>query len=443
MRATMKTLRQVVVFALALAPLTLVQAFEDSTVAAWVQYTAAGVEARAVVKGDCPSIRINRQPVAMKLRADVTGDHPNRVCAAVLPERVRSLELQGQALPVPVENPQRIVIVGDTGCRLSDDHGLYQECDNDAIWPFQYVAQSVADYRPDLILYTGDYIYREDACPEGNSGCEASPYGDNETTWRADWMDPARPMQLAAPMILVRGNHEICSRAGTGWFRYMDAFAHSDICVDNTPAWSVSLDKLDIGVIDSGRVKDEDDQELTELFAAQLQELKPRLGRNAWIATHRPFWGFGADDDSGELITPTGTLQDAVDAVGLPQGTNLLVSAHIHLAEVIGFQGDRPPQMVVANGGTQLVPRVDPPEEIDGVAIDVGLVLYQYGFVSMESGAADRQWRAGFRDLEGRELEVCQLDSRRVSCRETRSPLSQWFGPGRFTGPGGGAGAAD
>ena len=67
----------------------------------------------------------------------------------------------------------------DTGCRVSDGHGLYQECNNDSIWPFANVARSVAAYDPDLIIYTGDYIYREAPCPDGNQGCVGTPYGDN------------------------------------------------------------------------------------------------------------------------------------------------------------------------------------------------------------------------------------------------------------------------
>ena len=404
------------------------RAFDPTTLAAWVQYTVAGVEARAVVTTtDCPSIEIDSRAIQMSLRAMATSDHPNLVCATPLPEGARKVVLQGQTLPVPKTKPRRIktkprriVIMGDTGCRLSSDHGLYQDCDNDSIWPFAYVARAVAAYKPDVIIYTGDYIYREADCPDGNNGCDESPPYDNtsdtQAIWQADWFNPARPVQLSAPIVFLRGNHEICTRAGKGWFRYLDAYHYSDSCAHNTPPWSVQLGDISLGLMDTARVDTEDDEELVRLFAAQLLDLKSKLGTNAWIATHRPFWGFGADDDTGKLVTPTGTLQDAVRLVGLPDDTRLIVSAHIHLAELISFEGDRPPQLVVANGGTQLVPRVEPPSEIDGMDIAEHIVLYQYGFVTMEAIGKSKKWRVSFRDIEGRELEHCRIEGRKLDC---------------------------
>jgi len=400
------------------AKLALANSFSPTTIAAWVQYTASGVEVRAVVTADCPSIEVDGRSQPMSLRVGATSDHPNLVCVTPLPEGVKNVVLEGQELPVPKKKPRRVVVVGDTGCRLSDGHGLYQECNNDAIWPFRYVAESVAEYKPDIIIYTGDYIYREADCPEGNNGCIGSPSGDTQATWEADWFNPAHPMHLAAPMVIVRGNHETCARAGHGWFRYMDAYNYTDTCADNTPPWTLEMGKVSIGVMDTARVDVGDDPsvDLVALFAQQLETLAGELGKNAWIATHRPFWGFGADDDSGELTKPTETLQKAAARVGLPEGTNLIVAAHIHLAEVIGFDGDRPPQLVVANGGTQMVPRVDPPADIDGMNIKEEMVLYQYGFVSMEPRDNMKKWRTSFRDIEGRELERCQLKPRAVKC---------------------------
>ena len=391
--------------------------WSPTTLAAWVQYTANGVEARAVVTSECPVIRINGSRVRMSVRAEATSEHPDVVCMANLPEKWRSVRLGGRTPPIPKKNPRRIVVVGDTGCRLSDGHGLYQECANDSLWPFKYVAQAVADYQPDLIIYTGDYIYREAACPEGDNGCLDSPYGDNQATWLKDWLTPAMPVHLAAPMVLVRGNHETCGRAGEGWFRYLDAFEFPDLCVDNTPPWTVKTSKFSLGVMDTARVEDGSGMDLTRFFARQLETLQATLAKdNVWITTHRPFWGFGADDDTGELTRPTETLQNAVEVAGLPGKTRMIISAHIHLAEIIGFKGDRPPQLVVANGGTQLVPRVDPPSSIAGMDIDRELVLYQYGFVTLEPRGNSNKVRVGFRDIEGRELERCHINKQRVRC---------------------------
>ena len=53
-------------------------------------------------------------------------------------------------------------------------------------------------------------------------GCAGSPYGDNWAVWQKDFFDPAAPLLAAAPWVLVRGNHELCSRGGHGWFRLLD-----------------------------------------------------------------------------------------------------------------------------------------------------------------------------------------------------------------------------
>jgi len=388
----------------------------DDTIAAWVQYTAEGIEARAVTRGECPTAEIDGRSVAMSVRAAPNEAHPATACAVALPKRVEALSVDGRPLPVPNDRPRRIVVMGDTGCRLSDKHGLYQECNNDSLWPFAHVAKAVAAAEPDLIVYTGDYIYRESPCPAGNKGCEGSPYGDTLATWMADWLVPAAPVHQAAPIVLIRGNHETCSRAGKGWFRYLDAHPLTSECSDNTKPWVVTLRKLQIGVLDVANLESDDGKPLDLLFAGQLEWLDKQLDEPSWLTAHRTFWGYGADDDTGELTTPTEILQDAVRVAGLPEQTDLLVGAHIHLAEILDFAGDRPPQLVVANSGTQLVPRVDPPAAIDGVDIELERTFYQYGFVVMDADGA-RKWRVRFRDVEGRNIETCKLEKKRVHCK--------------------------
>ncbi len=386
-----------------------------STLAAWVQYTAEGVEARAVVLGECPQLISDGSALAMTVRVAPDDDHPNTVCTAVISGQTKQLSLQGQRLPLPEKNPERIVVLGDTGCRVSGKHGLYQACNNNSLWPFRQVAKSVAAYDPQLIIYTGDYIYREAACPKGNHGCAGTPYGDNQATWQADWLQPARPIQLAAPLVLIRGNHESCRRAGRGWFRYLAPREYPGKCLSNTAPWTMKIGAQTLAVLDTATVKDARGKSLAPQFAEQLRGLKQQLGAGGWLASHRTFWGFGADDDSGKLSRPTKVLQNAVRMAGLPENTQLLIGAHIHLAEIIAFANQRPPQLVVANGGTQLVSRVTPPKKIDGVAIETSRVIYQYGFVVMEA-QKEGGWVISFRDVEGREIEQCQLQGKNLSC---------------------------
>jgi hypothetical protein len=399
----------------------LASATDENVIAAWVQYTVGSVEVRAVARHRCPTLLVDGGGVGMFERAQPTQSHPNLVCAAEIPHGASSIRLDGRSLPPPVaKRPMRIVVMGDTGCRLSDSHGLYQECNNDSLWPFANVARSVGAYGPDLIVYTGDYIYRESPCPVGDNGCAGSPHGDTQETWEADWLLPARPVHAAAPLILIRGNHETCSRAGGGWFRYLDARPYLGECEDSTEPWVAGFDSMEVAVMDVANLEDEDGNPLTDLFASQLEWLAERLTQSSWIAAHRTFWGYGADDDTGELTTPTEELQDAVREAGLPEAVELLVGAHIHLAEVLDFGPERPPQLVVANSGTQLVARVEPPAEIDGIAIQSQRVIYQYGFVAM-TALGRGGWSISFRDVDGREIERCRLHGKRVRCDDSHA----------------------
>ena len=172
---------------------------------------------------------------------------------------------------------------------------------------------------------------------------------------------------------------------------------------------------LKLAVLDTSELTDANKQPLTELFSEQLTQVKHLLKGPGWIATHRPFWGFGADDETGKPVELTGILQDAVRNTGLPQEVHLLIGAHLHLAEVLSFGKQRPPQLIVGNSGTQLVSETEPPEQIDGLPILDQEVFYQYGFVTMES-AIDSNWIINFQDIKGRLIKSCLFSHNDVNC---------------------------
>lgn len=385
--------------------------------AAWVQHSVDGPQVRVVVDGECPPVSFDGVGVPMMRRAAPTEHHADIVCVANVPKGTIEVQLQGKPLPAPaLSEVMRVAIVGDTGCRVSDKHGLYQACNNNSEWPLSQIATSIENYRPDLIIYLGDYIYRESPCPNGNNGCKGTPFGDTHETWQADWLLPTAPMHRAAPMVLIRGNHETCSRAGMGWFRYLDAREYSNECHADSDPWIVDIDPLHIAILDTSYLDDTQGQPLVDFFAGEFRNLGGSFTEDkGWIATHRPIWGIGADDDTGEAYEPTPVLQDAARNVQLGSFVELLLGSHLHLAEAIDFVGDRPPQLVVGNGGTQLVPSVDLPEKIDGVEINMINVFYQFGFVTMEQ-TPTKNWSLAFRDVLGREIETCSFDRTNISC---------------------------
>jgi hypothetical protein len=171
-------------------------------------------EARAVVSGDsCPDIQVDGRSVAMRKRAVGNSAFPQLLCAATLLPSTWAASIFGQNLPLPVAAPRRILVLGDTGCRIKG--GTVQDCNDPAKWPFPHIAAVAAKLRPDLVIHVGDYLYRETACPTDNAGCKGSPSGDDWPAWAADFFTPAAPLLAASPIVFVRGNHEECAVRGS------------------------------------------------------------------------------------------------------------------------------------------------------------------------------------------------------------------------------------
>ena len=192
----------------------------------------------------CPTIAINgAAPVAMNLRAAGTTSlavrsvntppakpalFPVSSCEYQLPSGATSAVVAGRSLPLPKATPTKIVVLGDTGCRLQNGNGT-QSCNDpnpngtDTPYPFAAVAALAAAQNPDLVLHVGDYAYRDNPCPAGQGyNCGGSPWGFGWDTWQADLFAPGAPLLAAAPWIMTRGNHEQCNRAGQGWYRFLD-----------------------------------------------------------------------------------------------------------------------------------------------------------------------------------------------------------------------------
>lgn len=387
---------------------------KDDLIATWVQYTKFGVEARAIVYGKCPTIEINNQSYPMYLRAIPRCSHPDKVCYAPIPPEANQIKIENTQLPVPRAFPKRILVIGDTGCRVSDKHGQYQSCNNPSLWPFARLANSAAAKQVDVILYTGDYIYRESACPKGNSGCKNTPWGDTLGTWKADWLLPAKPLQLAAPIIFTRGNHENCKRAGLGWFRYLGAYPFNGECQSNMSPWLTDLGNLQVAVMDSAYLKNSDGLPLIDNFADNILQINKKATKATWLLTHRPFWGYGADDDTNELVIDTKEIQQAVHKQPLSNNIQLIIGAHIHQAQVIDLES-QPPQLIIGNSGTALASPVKAIANIDRQEITQQLTLNQYGFALLNH-QKNHHWSITFYDQAGHPLEQCQLNGKSIEC---------------------------
>src|SRR5277367_5597522 len=146
-------------------------------VAAWAQFTAEGVSLRAIVTGpECPVASVDGKPLAMTVREAIDAEFPVATCQAATPAGAKSATVGGQTLALAPRKLQRILVIGDTGCRLNG--AQVQDCNDPQKWPFPTMMRNAAAKHPDIVIHVGDYYYRETPCPVGDAGCSGSPSGN-------------------------------------------------------------------------------------------------------------------------------------------------------------------------------------------------------------------------------------------------------------------------
>ncbi len=415
------------------------------------QATARVITAEAA----CPPLRVDGNLMPMRVRVPMSAiparagqphTPPSKAvltCEAPIPAGTFTARAGEIALPVPKAEPQRIVVIGDTGCRLKGKE--FQDCNDPAAFPFARVAASAAAFKPDLVIHVGDYHYREDPCPTNRPGCAGSPYGYGYDAWAADFFTPAQKLLAAAPWVLARGNHENCTRGGQGWWRYLDPrpFQAGRDCDD--PANDATGEHSDPYAVPLGG-----DAQLIVFDTANtswkgLPKTDPRRARYAdtWrkveqlargaayniAVDHHPLFAFGANRDAKSgAITLFGGDQGLLDAFGdvdpgyLPRSISMLLSGHVHLWEQLSFSSPHPTQFVAGFSGTaeDIVPlpaSVPPGQQpAPGAVVEaMSSWIDGFGFMTMERTGPDA-WQVGVWDRDGKRKNSCSVKGRRSHC---------------------------
>jgi Calcineurin-like phosphoesterase len=382
----------------------------------WIQHVHAGIEARVLTTDNtCPSASIDGTAAIMVVHSEPGPDYPVRVCKVALPQGAKAVTVSGVPLPLPKDDPQRILLIGDTGCRMKGAKS--QACNDPVAWPFRLVAEMAAHKKPDLIIHVGDYHYRETACPAG-VGCSGSPFGDTWDVWRADFFAPVGSLLQAAPWIMTRGNHEECHRGGKGWSRTLEptAFDVAKGCNSAmSPPFVVKLKDRSIAVMDVSSASEEKlDAVQAERFRAEFTAFSG-LGPT-WVSLHKPIWS--AEELEGEK--PVGDNKTlAAAALGhIPANVELLFSGHHHVFQVLNYDADLPTQIGAGHGGDWLDkggPKDPAGFKINDVTIKSGMVVAkQFGFAMMEKQTAG--WSLLNYDTYGKLMTRCMIEGRKASC---------------------------
>lgn len=430
----------------------------------WVQLmkdesdgTPGGRLARAIVTdGDkCPTVKEGDRTIAMRRRPPpAQAAFPILLCETEL-EPDSPARIGNRTLPLRAAEPNDIVLIGDTGCRMAY-YSQDQSCFDNNDWRFKRNALSAAAKvsARSFILHLGDFHYREHACAESSANCGGSPYGDNWETWEAEFFEPADPLLRAAPWVIMRGNHEDCARAGVGWlffFALPGERRKNAACESSLRKHVVNIGQTDDKRTRSLLVMDTSDEKNVhkaedncKQYEEQLNTLDQngpdRPAREFWLAVHQPLWGRNMDgeqESNARVITPcvnTKTesalpvIREKFEKAKDKRLARLVLAGDNHAFQFFWPKTALTPiQIIAGNGGTRLdtlypllaVDTKAPPNkgrtedktsprvwDVTSHGIDgSNLTLMQYGFTVLKRDGAI--WTATQFDSTGSKIAAC------------------------------------
>jgi hypothetical protein len=399
---------------------------EAKVLAQWVQLGPDGTSsARAITDEACPAVTFDGTSVAMAVRSEPgpkfagvkPAEFPVRACEAAIPPGTRVATLDGKPLPPPTPNPRRIMVFGDTGCRLLNNAA--QNCNDPSEWPFAKITALAAAAQPDLVIHVGDYHYRESACPASRTGCANSPFGYGWDTWNADFFEPAAPLLAAAPWVMARGNHEDCSRAGEGWFRFLDRLPMEATCRDLTGIFVARQGDFGVVVVDGAKADDPkgDPSALIDTLRRQLVGVAGQVPAEAWLVSHRPLNAMESATGGTAPNVVNNKVQEAAFGPVMPAGVRMHVAGHIHFFQAVDFGGARPPTLVVGTGGdalTTMAPMSVVGSDLNGLRVVNSVTRLGFGYMIWDRDGA--QWLGTLYDIDGKALDRCRLVERSLNC---------------------------
>ncbi len=432
-------------------------------------YVIMGADGNAVARllttaASCPMITLDGQTSRMDVRAlpatlpqrptqslptlSKASAFPVLTCEKQLASSLKSASIDGRALPLPKADANRIVVIGDTGCRLKASDNAFQSCNDIKQYPFATIAAVAADWKPDLVIHVGDLHYRENPCPEGNAGCANSPWGYGLDAWQADFFSPGKRLLQVAPWVMVRGNHESCLRAGQGWWRFIDPrplqpkrdcnnAADDDIGNYSDP-YAVPLGSgaqlivLDTANTTGAPIPESDGRfrqylEMAQKADALSQKAAYNIGLN-----HHPILGFSSKQNAdGKIALVPGNpgLQSVLGTaypLMLPPRINVMLSGHIHLWQQVSFGSAHATQFIAGISGTAedkvplpaLLPKGAMPAP-GAIADQLSSWVDGFGFMTMERSGAE-QWDVKVWDTAGQQMNACRVVGSKSLCEKAQ-----------------------
>lgn len=364
-------------------------------VSAWTQLAPGDkLLIRAVLSdaNECPVARVveagKTRDVKMNVRGEKSRAFPILTCELALDSRVEKIAVDKRELPVLKKDLTKVLVLGDTGCRLKKDKQGFanQGCLDPQKWPFAELARSAAETHPDLVIHVGDYHYREADCPAGDASCQGIVSGDNWESWRQDFFAPAEPLLGTAPWVIARGNHEDCERAGQGWALTLSSQDFSAHCSRGEAPFTFDLGDHRLAIVDNA---------YEENTVPSLEKVAPNPTKKQWLVLHRPILTRSADVEAAKTPVPK-------------TGSTLVLAGHVHTVSLDRFKDERPPEFIVGTGGANL----DAENKLGFLESSLLLkksVYRDFGFMTLERKPGASEWLGVVRNRKGQPVLKCKI----------------------------------
>jgi predicted phosphodiesterase len=333
-----------------------------------------------------------------------------------------NVEKAGRGLAV---NSQTVVmaVVGDTGCRLKEWSGgsAYQRCHLTDEWPYPEIAKKIASEKYDFLIHTGDYHYREHCTDPKLCPIYTKSIGYTWNAWWDDFYGPSQVLFKKSPVLLVRGNHEDCQRAHSGWGPLSPLNKKfTDSCEAIEPYQWIEIGDLvlinfdDSAFEDRNKLTPAEMAQWTEKFKEILTRIESlRNKKEIWFLTHKPVMGYVPNREDAEPESITQNLKSVLTESGLIKKIDYILSGHIHNQQIVMNDPDIK-QLIVAHTATSLDPfgRKITNQNI----ITTTDSKFSFGYALFERKGF-KKWNWNFKNASGQLVLSCQVDKQKVNCQ--------------------------
>lgn len=322
----------------------------------------------------------------------------------------------------------KVGVIGDTGCRLKENNGKksYQNCMNKSEWPYASIIETFSQEKFDFAIHTGDYHYREQCTDARLCPGYTKSIGYTWAAWWDDFFAPTQPLFKKAPVLLVRGNHEDCLRAYSGWNILSPLNKDfKEQCTPIEPYQWIDLGDIvfinfdDSGYEDRKPMKPADQQAHQDVLATLAKRIDETKGqKEIWFLAHKPVFAYTpskTEPKAVDAITPN--LQQSMQAAGLLGKIDYILSGHIHNQQLV-LDNKNLTQIIVGNSGSALDPFGRKIKEAK--MISTTDLPTSFGYAVFERQGF-KKWLMKFKNQEGVDDLTCQVNKKVISCKEPKA----------------------